>query len=113
MAWLPPTRCSAGSPASRWRLPPWPGPAAPTRAGDATWRSAASTTAPSGDGRTARSGLGGRTSSEIAGRAGLRGSCRAAPYNARPLHPLESRVMDIVVNEELKAYIDPLTTEEY
>jgi hypothetical protein len=30
----------------------------------------------------------------------------------RALNPI-SRAMDIVVNEELKAYIDPLTTEEY
>jgi hypothetical protein len=29
------------------------------------------------------------------------------------LQLFESRVMDIVVNEELKAYIDPLTAEEY
>ena len=36
---------------------------------------------------------------------------RMAPYNARP--PLALTTMDIVVNEELKAYIDPLTAEEY
>ena len=33
-------------------------------------------------------------------------------YNAAPL-PALARPMDIVVNEELKAYIDPLTPDEY
>ena len=30
-----------------------------------------------------------------------------------PCHSLHSVIMDIVVNEELKAYIDPMTPDEY
>lgn len=37
-----------------------------------------------------------------------------AHYNARPFLPIRNEVdVDIVVNEELKAYIDPLTPEEH
>ena len=40
------------------------------------------------------------------------GKARRCPYNARPSQ-LRIVLVDIVVNEELKAYIDPMTSEEY
>jgi hypothetical protein len=38
---------------------------------------------------------------------------RRLTYNRGPLQSPNSALMDVVVNEELKAYIDPLTSQEY
>ena len=40
------------------------------------------------------------------------GTGPACPYNARPV-PSPRQRMDIIVNQELKAYIDPLTPDEH